>query len=183
MLAKLGKDKVDAIITAACETLEKAGYFAGFYMNYDWYKNKCNGADLAKRFTCWIARWTKEEQTAYPMWQFGGETNYIRTNKVAGVTCDQDYCYVDFPNIIKARGKNGFVASKPVEVQPVEPVKPVEVKPIEQPSYSTYTVKKGDGLIKIGQKLGKDWKRIASDNNIKAPKYTIYAGQVLKIYK
>lgn len=52
-----------------------------------------------------------------------------------------------------------------------------------KPSYTTYTVKKGDGLIKIGQKLGKDWKRIASDNGIAAPKYTIYAGQVLKIYQ
>ena len=82
VLAGLGKSKVDAIITAALKTLENAGYYAGFYMNADWFKNKCNGSTLAKRFTCWIARWCKTEQNCYPMWQFGGETNYIRSNKI-----------------------------------------------------------------------------------------------------
>lgn len=45
----------------------------------------------------------------------------------------------------------------------------------------TYTVIKGDtGLIKIGNKLGVDWKEIAKLNNIKAP-YIIHVGQVLLI--
>ena len=44
----------------------------------------------------------------------------------------------------------------------------------------TYTVKSGDTLSEIGQKLGVDWKEIASLNGIKSP-YTIYPGQVLKI--
>lgn len=45
----------------------------------------------------------------------------------------------------------------------------------------TYTVVKGDtGLIKIGKKLGVDWKEIARLNNIKAP-YIIHVGQVLLI--
>lgn len=52
----------------------------------------------------------------------------------------------------------------------------------KQDSYTTYTVQKGDYLIGIANKLGKDWKRIAGDNGIKSPKYTIYTGQVLKIY-
>ena len=42
------------------------------------------------------------------MWQFGGETNKIRTNKVAGVTCDQNYAYKDYPAIINKAGLNGF---------------------------------------------------------------------------
>ena len=50
------------------------------------------------------------------MWQFGGETNYIRTNKVAGMTCDQDYCYVDFPSIIKNGGFNGYGKGTPSPV-------------------------------------------------------------------
>lgn len=108
LLKNIGKLKVDEVITEACKTLESNGYYAGFYMNEDWYKNRCNGSSLAKRFTCWIAKWCKSEQTAYPMWQFGGETNYIRGNKVAGVTCDQDYCFVDFPSAIKSAGLNGF---------------------------------------------------------------------------
>ena len=113
LLQNLGKSKVDAIITSALTTLEKAGYYAGFYMNKNWYNNYCNGASLSKRFTCWLAQWSSAEVSNFPMWQFGGETNYIRTNKVAGVTCDQDYCYVDFPSIIKTGGYNGYGKGTP----------------------------------------------------------------------
>lgn len=113
LLQNLGKSKVDAIITSALTTLEKAGYYAGFYMNRNWYNNYCNGASLSKRFTCWLAQWSSAEPSGFPMWQFGGETNYIRTNKIAGVTCDQDYCYVDFPSIIKNGGFNGYGKGTP----------------------------------------------------------------------
>ena len=44
------------------------------------------------------------------MWQFGGETNLIRSNRIAGYVCDQDYAYVDFPTIIKNANLNGFNA-------------------------------------------------------------------------
>lgn len=46
-------------------------------------------------------------------------------------------------------------------------------------SSRTYTVKSGDTLSEIGQKLGVNWKDIASLNGIGSP-YTIYVGQVLK---
>ena len=122
LLANLGKSKVDAIITSALTTLEKNGYYAGFYMNKDWYNNKCNGANLAKRFASWIAQWTSQNQT-YPMWQFGGETNKIRTNIVAGEVCDQDYCHVDYPTIIKNAGLNGFSKGTPTPQPAPQPVK------------------------------------------------------------
>lgn len=44
----------------------------------------------------------------------------------------------------------------------------------------TYTVASGDGLIKIGAKLGVDWHAIANLNHISSP-YTIFVGQVLAI--
>ena len=113
LLQNLGKSKVDAIITSALTTLENAGYYAGFYMNRNWYNNYCNGSSLSKRFTCWLAQWSSAEVSNFPMWQFGGETNYQRTNKVAGMTCDQDYCYVDFPSIIKNGGFNGYGKGTP----------------------------------------------------------------------
>lgn len=46
-------------------------------------------------------------------------------------------------------------------------------------STKTYTVKSGDTLSGIGQKLGVNWKDIANKNGISSP-YTIYPGQVLK---
>lgn len=45
---------------------------------------------------------------------------------------------------------------------------------------SSYTVVSGDTLSGIGQKLGVNWKNIASANGITSP-YTIYVGQVLTI--
>lgn len=47
-------------------------------------------------------------------------------------------------------------------------------------SSDTYTVVKGDTLIKIGVKLHKDWREIAKKNNIKPP-YIIHIGQKLKV--
>lgn len=47
-------------------------------------------------------------------------------------------------------------------------------------SVTTYTVQSGDCLSVIGEKLGVNWKEIASLNGIHSP-YTIYKGQKLKI--
>lgn len=56
-----------------------------------------------------------------------------------------------------------------------------EVQKIVNGSYTkTYTVKSGDTLSEIGQKLGVNWKDIASKNGISSP-YTIYPGQILKV--
>lgn len=44
-----------------------------------------------------------------------------------------------------------------------------------------YTVVKGDTLVKIGNKTGISWGKIAEMNNIKSP-YTINIGQKLKLY-
>lgn len=47
--------------------------------------------------------------------------------------------------------------------------------------YAVYTVVKGDTLSKIGAKFGVDYKKIATDNDIKNVN-NIYIGQELKIY-
>ena len=47
-------------------------------------------------------------------------------------------------------------------------------------SVTTYTVKSGDCLAEIGEKLNVNWKEIASLNGIHSP-YIIYRGQKLKI--
>ena len=177
LLSGLGKEKVDAIITAAIETLENAGYYAGFYLNYDWYTNKCNGAELAKKYTVWLARWTSKEQSQYPMWQFGGETNYIRTNQIAGQTCDQDYAYTDFPSIIKEAGLNGFGSGTATDSQPsTTPSEPTNTTTSE----TTYTVVKGDTLSEIAGRYGTTYQVLAEYNGIANPN-KIYAGQVIKI--
>lgn len=104
----LGKSVMDNIITTWAQTMESNGYYVGIYTNLDFYKNYCSGARLAQNYSWWMAQWTDKEITAYPMWQFGGGTNYLRSTIIAGHTVDQDYCYKDFSKEIREAGKNGF---------------------------------------------------------------------------
>ena len=105
----LGKDKLTEIVTAYCDTLEKAGYYVGIYSSGSFFGTYMNESKL-ERFDKWVAHWSKQcsYKGNYGMWQFGGETNVIRSNKVAGVVCDQNYAFVDYPKIIKDKGLNGY---------------------------------------------------------------------------
>ena len=113
----------------------------------------------------------------YGLWQFGGESNYIRSNKVAGVVTDQNYAFKDYPAIMKKHGLNGFTKE---EVKKEEPqAKPVE-KPVvkEEPRY--YIVKWGDTLTKIAKTYKTTVNALVKLNNIKdADK--IYAGQKIRV--
>ena len=142
--AKAGKENVTQAIIGFCETLENFGCYASIYANVYWFKNYIN-LDKLKDYDKWIASWGTTKPTIKGgLWQFGGETNKIRTNKVAGVTCDQNYSYKDYPSIMKKVGLNGF--SKPIVTPPivetpiVEPPKveaPIVEKPIETPIIET----------------------------------------------
>ena len=112
-MLKLDKATLTNVVYAFCERVESAGFFVGIYASESTLKTKVDYERLA-RFSGWAAKWSKTRPSAtYGMWQFGGETNKIRSNKVAGVVCDQDYCYVDYPAVIKTGGFNGYTASTP----------------------------------------------------------------------
>lgn len=117
----LGKETLTAIIQTYCDTLEKAGYYVGIYSTYLFLRDYTH-IDKLDKYDKWIAQWSKKNTCPieYGMWQFGGETNKIRTNKVAGVVCDQNYCYKDYPTIIKNAGLNGFNS------EPTKPSKPAK---------------------------------------------------------
>lgn len=160
--AKAGKDAVTEAIKGFCETIERLGFYVGIYSNINGF-NTLMHTDRLTRYDKWVARWGKT-RPSYPeggMWQFGGETNLIRSNKVAGMTCDQDYSYKDYPSIMKQKGLNGFGK--------------------QTTNYIIYNVKKGDTLSKIAKQYNTTYQKIAKDNNIANPNL-IYPGQQLKIY-
>ncbi len=100
------------IVKAFCSTMEAAGYWVGIYSSESFFNSEMNDGELT-RYSHWVARWGKSKPAPSSgaetqMWQFGGETNLIRSNKINGQTCDQDYCYVDYPEKIKAAGLNGY---------------------------------------------------------------------------
>ena len=112
----LGREKVSAIIRAFLERLEKAGYWVGLYGSYS-SLTSVTDEDIRTRYAIWLAHWNVQKSPysgAYGVWQYG-------LGKADGVTgdCDLDYCYVDYPAKIKAKGLNGYT------VTPAEPPKPV----------------------------------------------------------
>lgn len=109
ILIRLSVEDLTNVIIAWCDVIEANGYYAGIYMNQSCFNTEVKGSKLASRYTQWRALWsTKNHKPIAQMWQFGGETNFIRTNIIAGQVCDQDYAYEDFPSIMKETGLNGF---------------------------------------------------------------------------
>ena len=100
-----GKSFCDAAVNTFCQTLEKAGYYTGVYCSTFWY-TKCVSEAVRERYACWIAEWSSKcsYKGSYGMWQNG--TAYV--DGVSGAV-DHDYCYVDYPKIIKEKGLNGFI--------------------------------------------------------------------------
>lgn len=159
----VGQRKLTDIIKAWCEYLEAKGYWVGIYSSLSYFNTYMYDNEL----TCyahWVAQWSKEctykTTSCLGMWQFGGETNAIRTNKVAGVVCDQDYMLVDYPALVKKAGLNGF---KKTTTAP---------KPTPKPTPKTY--KKGDKIVL------KDTPTFTTSTSAKAKKrngtYYIYDG-------
>lgn len=140
---RAGKEAVTSAIKGFCETLEAKGYYVGVYANIDWINNYMNYGELKDKYDFWIAAWNSTQPNTskykYGMWQFGGETNKIRKNIVAGYVCDQNYSFKNYPSIMKENGLNGY--SK----ETGQPDKKPEQKPSSSLKYS-----KGDKVILNG---------------------------------
>lgn len=134
------------IVKAFCDTLEAAGYWAGFYTYLSRYQNHLD-ASLAKRYSFWLAAYfsAKPDVADVQMWQFGGNTNLIRSNQIAGYVCDQDYCYVDFPTLIKAKGLNGFTKSNPTPAPKPTPTPAPAKKSVDEIAKEVIAGKWGNG--------------------------------------
>ena len=175
--------RAEAAIKGFCEFLEAKGYYVCIYANSNWFNNYIDTPQLAK-YDKWVANWSSNRPSnpAGGLWQFGGETNRIRTNKVAGMTVDQNYAYYDYPAIMRQKGLNGFSADG--SVQPQDPTQPSNPAPAPQPSTSNsdsvYTVVSGDTLSGIASRYGTTYQKLAAYNNISNPNL-IHVGQQIKI--
>ena len=104
----LGKAACTAIAKAFLERVEKAGYYVGIYSSKNGLENYIDKS-VRERYAVWVAN-VGVSQTSYrgaAMWQ------YSWTGKHSGISGDVDcnYCYIDYPSIIKSKGLNGFKAA------------------------------------------------------------------------
>ncbi len=93
------------IILTFLQRLQEAGYYTGFYTCLNWQRymldmNRLGGHEL------WIAHWhpTCGCTRPYGIWQ------HTSNGSVPGIDgrVDLDFCYVDYPSIIKNLHLNGF---------------------------------------------------------------------------
>ena len=101
-----GKKNVSAIVKAFCGVMEKAGYWCGVYASRAHVQSYFDD-DCKIRYSLWLAEWGAKlnyNGGEVGMWQYSdkGKVNGIGTN------VDMDICYVDYPTVIKAAGKNGY---------------------------------------------------------------------------
>jgi len=96
-----------------CETVERAGYFAGIYSSdISGFKERLTEQRL-KGFSWWVARYgSKPNRPNDPMhvWQ---KSSTGRVNGING-NVDLNEVYLDFGAIVKERGLNGFAAPNAV---------------------------------------------------------------------
>lgn len=97
------------------EQLTKNGFYPGIYSSVEGFDYNLYDAEL-KEYIHWVASWKISKPrlasgNTVHIWQFGGETNVIWSNRINGVVCDQDFCYVtNFEDVIKKKRLNGYTA-------------------------------------------------------------------------
>lgn len=181
--AKAGKQAVTDGIIGFCEYLENKGYYVGIYANTNWFNNYMY-LDQLKAYDKWIAQWSTNRPNSPEggMWQFGGETNKIRSNKVAGVTCDQNYSYKDYPSIVENAGLNGFTKEEAKSVEP----EPTTQKSIDELANEVIAGKWGNGSERKSrlEAAGYNYSEVQAKvnelmNTKKTVTYTVKSGDTL----
>ena len=101
-----GRNFCDSVIKAFCGELEKNGYLAGLYCSTYYLNNYISNA-VAGKYALWVAQYNYRctyTANKYGIWQYSSEG---RINGISG-NVDMDYCYTDYPNIVKTGGYNGY---------------------------------------------------------------------------
>ena len=95
----------DSIVNAFCGELEKNGYFAGLYISRSPLERFISES-TAKKYALWVAEYNSRcrYNGDYGMWQYSSKG---KVNGIGG-NCDMNYCYKNYPSIIKNGGFNGY---------------------------------------------------------------------------
>lgn len=102
---RLSQSAATAVARAFCETIEKGGFYTGIYCNKFFARDELYAHQLAD-YHFWIAQYANKctYEGPYGMWQ------YSETGSIPGLygDVDLDYCYYDYPQIIKNLGMSGY---------------------------------------------------------------------------
>lgn len=112
------KSKQSATYAAVkfCKHFEKLGYYVGIYSN-KYFIDQWLDRSQIKNFDIWIADWRRgiDYSKSYGMHQFTNKGRFKGINSTGEGGVDTNYAYMDYPEIIKRNGLNGYPkqAAKP----------------------------------------------------------------------
>lgn len=114
-----------AIINAFVDRMAQAGYYSAMYVGGSNFRTYFDHSTL--KCSAWIAHYGYTDQVSYfnniysgyntCMWQFDGDGYDTASTKrgyevgASSTNIDHNWCFVDFPKIIKEGGYNGFSSS------------------------------------------------------------------------
>lgn len=131
----VSNDLLCKMAVAFCEEIKAAGYYPGIYTNPDFVQHHY-GKDIFKTYDLWLAHWATKPGYDANVWQYSDQ------GKVAGINgkVDMDYCYVDYPAIIRGE--------KAPENEPKEETADGTEAPVHYDTgkAGTYKVKPAEGL-------------------------------------
>lgn len=146
-----------AICNNFCETVEKAGCYAGVYASQSWFNNQIKGIT---KYDKWIANWgTDNGAEQKDLSDICGMLQYTSNKYIIGKRFDGNVSYIDYPAIIKKKGLNGYGG----KVQPVPVPAPIDklkvgdrVRILTAKNYKYYVadaVEKIYGMVQIREDL------------------------------
>ena len=122
-LANLDQEVLMDMCLAFCQTMSDNGYFPAVYINHKWLTKILHTEEILTLYDLWYARYPLDSAdgdsrftygkwnspvnyTQYGMWQ------YTECGQIDGVEgeVDLNFCYKDYPTLIKQYGYNGFTA-------------------------------------------------------------------------
>lgn len=121
-LLPMGKDALTSLCMRFVRQMREKGYFGAVYTNQSWLDEHLNRAALTEFCDIWFAHYvTPQHETAdgiyvwnellfgspLSMWQYTDD-GVIEGSNIQTSSVDMNYCYKDYPAIIKTYGLNGF---------------------------------------------------------------------------
>lgn len=105
------KSKQSATYAAVkfCRHFEKLGYYVGIYSN-KYFIDQWLDRSQIKDFDIWIADWRKgvDYSKSFGMHQFTNKGQFRGISSTGEGGVDTNYAYMDYPEIIKRNGLNGY---------------------------------------------------------------------------
>ena len=112
-LKTVSRGTLTKIITAFIEELQSNGYYSAIYVNNEWLVEILDTNTILDRFDVWYARYPLTDNPTWNEQKYGKQLSmwqFTDKGRVNGLSDDIDvnYCYRDYPTLMKRWGLNGF---------------------------------------------------------------------------